>query len=351
MTLRKTNASELAIPARYYLRVSEVLLQSGVDIHSLLQPLGLNLQTLAQPGGSLTLAQIDQLVQSGIAQTGRQDLGFELGRILKLSSHDIVGFGILSSPTVDYALRLVSRFFRLVLPAFQMRYHCDEHRMQVSFQAIAPMSPLCLAVHIEALATATHFELADLIQSRLPDYQMTLAMEQPPHSARYAQLHGARLAFVPHAAPQVCLKFPASLAQRKLALADESALRMAEARCREMVRKVVGQRDVAGWVRMMLNEGGHGLPSLENLAHTLNMSMRTLDRHLKREGTGYRELWQQARLDRARDMLRNSDLSITAIAHELGYTDAANFTRAFRRASGVPPSVFRDAPAHTIDPG
>lgn len=338
-----TSTSPLTIPARYYLRVGEVLAQSGADLNVILQPLGLDMDRLSQPGASMSLAQIDQLVQRAVAMTQRYDLGLELGHMIKLSSHDIVGFGILSSPNVEYGLRLASHFFRLVMPAFQMRYYRDSKHMTLLFQAVAPMSPLCLRVHLEAMATATHFELGELIRQRLPDYDLTISIPKPPHSGRYAELRGARALFDDKMPPRVSMRFPASIAEQKLSLADESALKMAEARCREMVQRVVSRKDVAGWVRMMMSDAGYGLPSLGELAHTLNMSIRTLDRHLKRENTGYRELLHEARLKRAKAMLGESALSITAIAHELGYTDAANFARAFGKATGMSPTEYRSS--------
>ena len=49
----------------------------------------------------------------------------------------------------------------------------------------------------------------------------------------------------------------------------------------------------------------------------------------------------QAKFDHAKEKLRNSQMPITEIAESLGYSDAAHFTRAFHRWSGVSPSVFR----------
>jgi AraC-like DNA-binding protein len=48
------------------------------------------------------------------------------------------------------------------------------------------------------------------------------------------------------------------------------------------------------------------------------------------------------RLHRAAEWLENTDKPIGEIAFDLGYTDASNFTRAFRRQTGVSPQVFRD---------
>jgi AraC-like DNA-binding protein len=71
-----------------------------------------------------------------------------------------------------------------------------------------------------------------------------------------------------------------------------------------------------------------GSITIEDLAYLTDQSVRTLQRRLKR----YRH---------SRDKLRNSDLSVTEIAKLLGYSDAAHFTRAFRRWAGVTPTSFR----------
>ncbi|OUR97563.1 hypothetical protein A9Q81_12865 [Gammaproteobacteria bacterium 42_54_T18] len=71
------------------------------------------------------------------------------------------------------------------------------------------------------------------------------------------------------------------------------------------------------------------------------MSPRTLHRLLSKENTKYRELVAKVRIDRAKEMLQQTQYSISQIAHELGYTDAANFTRAFRKFEGMSPSEFR----------
>lgn len=48
------------------------------------------------------------------------------------------------------------------------------------------------------------------------------------------------------------------------------------------------------------------------------------------------------RMDRARDLLRHSDLSVQDIARACGYADHSAFTRQFRQQTGMPPSAWRD---------
>jgi AraC-like DNA-binding protein len=84
-----------------------------------------------------------------------------------------------------------------------------------------------------------------------------------------------------------------------------------------------------------------GKTDLEGAAQMLRRGPRSLQSDLGREGVTYRSLVDAARLERAASMLHETDMSLTAIADELGYGEQANFTRAFRRWSGCPPSQFR----------
>ena len=47
------------------------------------------------------------------------------------------------------------------------------------------------------------------------------------------------------------------------------------------------------------------------------------------------------RVERAQILLANDDLSISQIAHAVGYTHPTNFTVAFRRATYPPPDGYR----------
>jgi AraC-like DNA-binding protein len=329
------------VPARYYARMVEVLQGAGVDVALLLRTARVHPEHIARPEAMLSLDAVERLVVEALRLSGRTDLGLDVGRALKLSSHSIVGYGMLSSPTLDYALRLAARFFRLIMPAFRMRYRVGSEQAELLFEPTVPLSHACLNFHLEVLAVAAHVEASELVQVKLPRYDLYLSYAEPPHVMRYEELDGVRCHFGWMATPGVRMVFPAVFVTLPLALADPAALQMAEARCRALVRHALAGGKVSDWVRMMLRESSGGMPSLTELAHTLNLSPRTLDRYLRREGAGFRELSRKARVEKAGALLRDPGLSVTQAAHELGYTDAANFTRAFRRETGCSPSAYR----------
>ncbi|MGB1409712.1 helix-turn-helix transcriptional regulator, partial [Alloalcanivorax venustensis] len=64
-------------------------------------------------------------------------------------------------------------------------------------------------------------------------------------------------------------------------------------------------------------------------------------RKLHAEGTAYSSLVEKIRLRDAIKLLDEPGLDIARIAELLGYSDAANFTRAFRKQASMTPSAYR----------
>jgi AraC-like DNA-binding protein len=84
-----------------------------------------------------------------------------------------------------------------------------------------------------------------------------------------------------------------------------------------------------------------GYPDIHLASEIASMSARTLQRKLAQEGLTYSQIVEKTRLKMAIDYLQDPSLKLVNIAAELGYTDAAHFTRAFKRWTGISPRQFR----------
>lgn len=84
-----------------------------------------------------------------------------------------------------------------------------------------------------------------------------------------------------------------------------------------------------------------GTCRIQVIADVAGLSVRSLQRKLKEQGVSFNHLLSEARYKLARLKLEDSALTITQISSDLGYTDHAHFTRAFRRWAGVSPSAYR----------
>jgi AraC-like DNA-binding protein len=82
---------------------------------------------------------------------------------------------------------------------------------------------------------------------------------------------------------------------------------------------------------------------LANVAATLRVSPRTLQRKLELTGKDFAQLRDKALSDLASDLLSTTDLSVSRISRRLGYAEPASFTIAFKRWKGMPPTAYREA--------
>ena len=87
----------------------------------------------------------------------------------------------------------------------------------------------------------------------------------------------------------------------------------------------------------------HGEPDKQMIADELNMSARTLQRRLEEQETSVKEIIDQTRHQLALEYLSQEHLSVKEVAFSLGFNDASNFSRAFKRWEGQSPKDFRKA--------
>ncbi|MCK0153094.1 AraC family transcriptional regulator [Alcanivorax sp. S6407] len=328
------------IPARYYARLGELLAGQGLDVEAIHAKAGIAAQTLADPEGRLSLPQVEGLIAEVYRVAPDFPWAFELGRSLKLSSHGMLGYAMLSSPNLDYVFQLLARYFRIIMPTFRLQYRRGGEQDEVLLTVAAGQSALCLQFHIEAIAVAWHWEILSLLQGQMPAYDLYLSTGTPRHLDRYGALKPARWHFGWPIRPGFRILYPRGLVNRELAMADPGALKLAERQCSELAQQTLKEGRLVEWVTAMLTYSRDVITTREELAALLNISPRTLDRRLLDEGASFRELSRQIRFQRACELIRAGQLSMLEIALELGYRDSANFTRAFRREAGCAPSQW-----------
>ena len=79
----------------------------------------------------------------------------------------------------------------------------------------------------------------------------------------------------------------------------------------------------------------------EKVAHTLAMSVRSLQRKLQQAHTTFHKVLDETRENLARQYIRDSKLDLTEVAFLLGFSEHSAFSRAFKRWTGQPPSACR----------
>jgi AraC-like DNA-binding protein len=98
---------------------------------------------------------------------------------------------------------------------------------------------------------------------------------------------------------------------------------------------------IAGEIRALLLRNITNPPTLAAIAKVLEVSDRSLRRQLREQGISFRGLLDELRMQIALKYLRTTKLANEDIALALGFSDATNFRRAFRRWTNKSPSEIR----------
>lgn len=103
------------------------------------------------------------------------------------------------------------------------------------------------------------------------------------------------------------------------------------------------QEGLAERARRLLQTGMLSFPTVKQLAAELAVSQSTLLTACKRElGMSPIDLITEARLRKAKDLLRTTDAKLLHIAHACGFKSQSHFIRLFSRAEKLTPGVWRD---------
>ena len=95
-------------------------------------------------------------------------------------------------------------------------------------------------------------------------------------------------------------------------------------------------------IQRIMQDNLHKEISLTELAQSVNLSVWRLS-HIFRSDVGVAPIQylRNLRMERARQLLETSYLSIKEIGYHVGLTDESHFVRDFKKAYGAAPTVYR----------
>jgi AraC-like DNA-binding protein len=129
---------------------------------------------------------------------------------------------------------------------------------------------------------------------------------------------------------------------RPMPTANAEALAHAVASCeRQLALLGLDGTSLLERTKAALQLGRDGYASARQVARQLNTTPRTLRRRLLEHGSSYTKLLEAARQRDSRVLLDNPALQIRQISQLLGFDNPANFSRAFKRWSGMAPQAYR----------
>lgn len=307
---------------------------------------GLTVEQLGNLSDRVPLPLAELMIETAVRQSGNAMLGIHLSQSSFPVQHELLGFIRQACNTLHGLLETIDRFEHLlsdaitsaILPdpggaTWTFDFHCVSPlvRKQVTDFSLGfryefldtfdmPRSSIVSAVRLTSKTPANENELA-AYQRR---FDCPVLFNQP-HNGIVLTMAG--------------LNHPIRANHRgwpvtgSLSVSNEAA-------------------DTVGWVRTALRRLiADGCPTRDNLADMLGTSSRQLHRELAHAGTGYRELFDEVRLEMAQDYLQNTQMQLNEIAERLCFREGPSFIRWFRQHQKTTPGAYRESLSADVDMG
>ena len=340
---RNNGFPQVGVPGIYILLLCDGLRRFGHDDSRMLAELGISRSGLLSPESRIPVLLAHSAARYAIARCGDQGLGPAFAAALKVTLHGPLGMMALSSTTIGAAVDAAGRYLVLRAPFLAMSHRIDGDRVRIRFEArddLADLNDFIMEIMLLGLAHMAE----QLLGGHLQDAMISMPGAPPVWYQR-----GRIPLPVPihYRAQDHELILPLKVFEAAPQLADPAVAALAREQCeqefRQLFREVNRLSDRISSSLAACPDAA-SLPDLETMARQLHMSGRTMKRRLHEEGSQWRWLLDAELCRRACQSLRRPDVHISEVAFALGYQDVSNFSRAFRRWTGLTPKAWRDNP-------
>lgn len=325
-----TRASALrSLPRLLEQRAGERTLQR------LLAAEGVPLQIADHPDAMIPVRAVTALYERAAQALGDRTFGLELGQAAALSDYGFYMDYCVTAPTLGEALKRTVRAKRYHQPEAGMWLHGDRNLAIWSYAAPVQRPHAQHADHLIG-------PFCQLVRAFAgPDWMPERVVLNYPRDADSSLVEDKLACPVHFGASAVSITLDARLLGLKRRTSDgetrqitlpDVAARAAVPEARDCVNSILS-------IVLLRLLDGHS--DIDGTARMAGLGVQTLQRRLRTEGVAYREVVNTARAARGKALLRESGQSVMEIGLSLGYSDYANFARAFRRWTGRSPSAYR----------
>lgn len=329
------------LPASYALSLLSLMLERGQREADVLAGTQLSREQLQDQRAQIGIWQYALLLGNAMRLDGDHGLAYELGLRSQVTKHGFVGFGLMSCATLREAIEFSERYFQARVPAFTNVLSIVGDEVIIELRETIPLGPQ--RDFVMDLAVVELCSLFAKVLGTDPAGSGWLSEIGVPHGepAAYARYRDRLPRFHFHQ-KAVEIRFPARLLDEPISTADPVSVQLAIERCEQDISRQEAASGTRGLVMQRLACRDGRYPEVGEVAAALHLSERTLKRRLQDEGTSFQALLDLVRQRDAQQLLANPALAIKQVAEAVGYSDPANFARAFAKWTGVSPRDWRN---------
>ncbi len=306
--------------------------QAGLDTNRLASEVGLEQSRLSSSEARIERRYFRELFAVAEEHSGDSLIGLHAGGMP--GRHTLLTYLTMSQSTVGEALHEQARFAQLAFDSLRLEI---VERPPFTYNQV-DLGPGQTHHEIEYLTALWIRPLAAQTEPRAHASEVRFA--HPPYgpAAEYERLLGCSVRF---RQPLWAIVFTNEVMKLPIAGANPAVAQALQGEAAQRLAAMSSPRLPVRIETMLRSEASNKDRTPARIAKILGLSLRTLQRHLRDEGTSFRAIRDEMRREEANSLLAESRLRISEVAERLGFRDVASFDNAFKRWTGQTPRSER----------
>jgi len=316
---------------------TSLLKEEGLNPDPILQKNGIPPSALEDPEYILTPTRELAFMESALVAIDKPELGLRCGSRYHLSFYGMLGLAAMSSKNLAEAFQIIFKYLPMTWSYMYWSLHTEGGLAIVSLKPQRDLGG-CYQYMIDRGLVASSTIATDALGYAPSLVEVNVTQSEPPYAQLYRDIFNCPVNF---SAQSNDFRMKEADVQLPLQQTETESARIFSRQCEQICAKLVDAGSFSEVIRQHLLRLPNQVTSLEQIAHRLNATPRTIQRRLAKENTSYLELVEDVRHNLAVEYLETTLLTMEEIAVRLGYSDAPSFSHAFKRWTGTSPGSLR----------
>jgi len=314
----------------------------GINGKEYLNSRNIHFPQSTNPNRRIELSTMHQLWREAEEMTKDPIIGLRAGTFVTSNTFGTLSLAVSSCCTVEKMTDLLSNYLQIFNTGCTMQLK-EKGKCSIMYFTMPYdlNGELLVSKHgIDAAISAIYTLINSYNVKGLTPKKITLPYPKPVNTGQYQRFFNCPIEF---GSESLLLCYESEFITKPIPGCSESIAKSTE----ELVMSALEQIQNDGITHKVrhiiigLLEDGEA--SINNVALALNISSRTLHRRLEEESTSFRVLVDSVRQKTAMEHMKNSRLTVENIGYLLGFSSHSNYSRAFKRWTGLTPKEFRSS--------
>lgn len=294
---------------------------------------GISVEQCYEPDVRVSFRQIALVLRRALAALPEAGVGLAVGSRESLASFGLLGFAMMASRNFGEAVAVALEHHQLSGSLMDVSMSLEAGESVLLLDERFPEPDLLVFVVEEAFASVLAI-CRTLLGVGYRPLRLELTYPPPPWAEDYRRVFGCPVRFGAEANRYVT--DPVWL-ERRLATHNPSGLAEALRLCASQTDKAEPRADLVMALELWLRGRLMRRPTAAEAAEVFHVTERTLRRRLSALDTSFQRVHDRVRAARAEVLLRSASLRVEDLAMQLGFSEAREFRRAYKRWTGHAP--------------